>query len=46
MLTGYTRERCKKPEIEIERLISKQTGPLAPLFLQPPSGIEIWDGNA
>ena len=24
-LTGYTRERCKEPEIEIKRLIGKET---------------------
>ena len=24
-LTGYTRERCKEPEIRIERLICKET---------------------
>ena len=34
-LTGYTRERCKEPEIEIERLTGKETGPLASLFYCP-----------
>ena len=36
----------QRAEIEIERLICKETGPLAPLFLRPPPEIEIWDGNA